>query len=151
MIVTLSQTTWVRSSQFSRKHIDYEILATTGTTVGCDFTGTVVALGSKVTKDYKPGDRISGVTHGSNASRFDSGCFGEYCIVKEGATFKVPDDMSDEKAATVGVAVTTVALAFYDNLGMPYPGSGSSGNGEWVLVYGGSTATGSLAIQSAVQ
>lgn len=139
------------SSQFCRKHIDFDVLATKGTTVGCDFTGTVVALGSKVTKDYKPGDRISGVTHGSNASRFDSGCFGEYCIVKEGATFKVPDSMPDEKAATVGVAVTTVALAFYDNLGMPYPGSERSGNGDWVLLYGGSTATGSLAIQAAVQ
>jgi NADPH:quinone reductase-like Zn-dependent oxidoreductase len=141
----------LRSSRLSRKHIDYEVLTTPGTTVGCDFTGTVVALGSKVTKDYKPGDRIAGVTHGSNASRFDSGCFADYCIVKEGATFKVPDDMSDEKAATVGVAVTTVSLALYDNLGMPYPGSDSSGNGEWVLIYGGSTATGILAIQSAVQ
>ena len=141
----------VRSSQPCRKHIDFEVLATPGTTVGCDFTGTVVALGSKVTKDYKSGDRIAGVTHGSNASRFDSGCFADYCIVKEGATFKVPDDMSDEKAATVGVAVTTVSFALYDNLGMPYPGSEKSGNGEWVLIYGGSTATGILAIQSAVQ
>ena len=140
-----------RSLQVSRKHIDYEVLSIKGTTVGCAFTGTIVALGSKVTKDYKPGDRISGVTHGSNASRFDSGCFGEYCIVKEGVTFKVPDHMPDEKAATVGVAVTTVALGLYDNLGMPYPGSERSGNGDWVLVYGGSTATGSVAIQSAVQ
>ena len=139
------------SSSLSRKHIDFDVLSTPGTTVGCDFTGTVVALGSKVTKDYKPGDLIAGVTHGSNASRSDSGCFSEYCIVKEGATFKVPDSISDEKAATVGVAVTTVALALYDNLGMPFPESGSSGNGEWVLIYGGSTATGSLAIQSAVQ
>jgi NADPH:quinone reductase-like Zn-dependent oxidoreductase len=134
----------------SRKHIDFPFLAAPGATVGCDFTGTVVALGSKVTRDYKPGDRISGVCHGSNASRFDSGCFGEYCVVKEGATFKVPDNMSDEKAATVGVAVVTVALGLYQNLGLPYPGSGKSGNGDWVLIYGGSTATGSIAIQSAV-
>lgn len=118
--------------------------------MGCDFTGTVVALGSKVTKNYKPGDRIAGVTHGSNASRMDSGCFGDYCIVKEGATFKVPESMSDEKAATVGVSVTTVSLGLYDNLAMPYPGTESSGKGEWVLIYGGSTATGSVAIQSAV-
>jgi NADPH:quinone reductase-like Zn-dependent oxidoreductase len=58
--------------------------------------------------------------------------------------------MSDEKAAAVGVSVTTVALALYDNLAMPYPGSKKSGNGEWVLIYGGSTATASVAIQSAV-
>lgn len=119
--------------------------------MGCDFTGTVVALGSKISKSYKPGDRIAGVNHGSNASHLDDGCFGDYCIVKEGATFKVPDSMSDEQAATVGVAVTTVALALYQNLEMPYPGSNSSGNGEWVLIYGGSTATGSVAIQSAAQ
>lgn len=71
-------------------------------------------------------------------------------MVKEGASFKVPESISDEKAATVGVSVTTVALALYDNLGMPYPESSESGNGDWVLIYGGSTATGSLAIQSAV-
>jgi NADPH:quinone reductase-like Zn-dependent oxidoreductase len=133
-----------------RKHIDWPFLATEGTTVGCDFTGTVVALGSKVTKNYKPGDRIAGVTHGSNASRMDSGCFGDYCIAKEGATFKVPESMSVEKAATVGVSVTTVSLGLYDNLAMPYPGADSSGKGAWVLIYGGSTATGSVAIQSAV-
>lgn len=73
-------------------------------------------------------------------------------MVKEGLTFKVPDQMSDEQAATVGVAVTTVGLALYGKLGMPMPGSGSSktGEGQWLLVYGGSTATGSVAIQSAV-
>jgi NADPH:quinone reductase-like Zn-dependent oxidoreductase len=70
--------------------------------------------------------------------------------VKEGATFKVPDNMSDERAATVGVAVVTVALGLYQNLEMPYPGSEKAGNGDWVLIYGGSTATGSIAIQSAV-
>ena len=70
--------------------------------------------------------------------------------MKEGPTFKVPDSLPDEKAATVGVSVTTIALGLYDNLGMLYPGSESSGNGDWVLVYGGSTGMGSLAIQSAV-
>jgi NADPH:quinone reductase-like Zn-dependent oxidoreductase len=141
---------YVLAHQLCRKHIDFPFLSTPGTTVGCDFTGTVVALGSKVTRDYKPGDRIAGVTHGSNASQLDGGCFGEYCVVKEGATFKVPDNLSVEKAATVGVAVVTVALALYQNLEMPYPGSEKSGNGKWVLIYGGSTATGSVAIQSAV-
>lgn len=137
------------SSQVYRKHIDLPFLAPTGATVGCDFTGTVVALGPKVTKDYEPGDRIAGVCHGSNATYLDDGCFGEYCLVKEGATFKIPDHMPDEQAATIGVATVTIALGLYRNLGMPYPGSKTSGNGEWVLVYGGSTAMGSMAIQCA--
>jgi NADPH:quinone reductase-like Zn-dependent oxidoreductase len=119
-------------------------------TVGCDVTGTLVALGSKVTKDYKVGDRISGVTHGSNLSEPEDGTFGEYCVVKEGLTFKVPEHMSDEQAATVGVAVTTIASGLYDKLGMPMPGSQKTGDGQWLLVYGGSTAMGTFAIQCAV-
>jgi NADPH:quinone reductase-like Zn-dependent oxidoreductase len=118
--------------------------------VGCDFVGTVVALGPKVTKDYKIGDRIAGVNHGSNQTQPEDGTFGEYCLAKEGLSFKVPDQMSDEKAATVGVVVTTVALGLYGKLGMPMPGSGETGGGQWLLVYGGSTATGSVAIQCAV-
>ena len=140
----------IRADHDHRKHIDTPVLATPGVTVGCDFTGTVVALGSKVTKDYRPGDRIAGVAHGSNQTQSEDGTFGEYCLVKEGVTFKVPDHMSDEKAATVGVAVTTVGLALYGKLGMPMPGSQKTGEGQWLLVYGGSTATGSVAIQSAV-
>jgi NADPH:quinone reductase-like Zn-dependent oxidoreductase len=133
-----------------RKHIDIPILATPGVTVGCDFVGTVVALGPKVTKDYKVGDRIAGCTHGCNKTEPEDGAFGEYCMVKEGISFKVPEKMPDAKAATVGVAVTTVALGLYGKLGMPMPGSGKTGEGQWLLVYGGSTATGSVAIQSAV-
>lgn len=69
--------------------------------------------------------------------------------MKEGATYKVPDHMSDEQAATIGVAIVTIALGLYQNLGMPYPGSTGSGNGEWVLIYGGSSAMGTMAIQCA--
>jgi len=133
-----------------RKHIDIPILSTAGVTVGCDLVGTVVALGPKVTKDYKVGDRIAGVCHGSNLTQPEDGAFGEYSVVKEGLTFKVPEQMSDEQAATVGVAVTTIASGLYDKLGMPMPGSQKTGEGHWLLVYGGSTAMGSLAIQSAV-
>jgi NADPH:quinone reductase-like Zn-dependent oxidoreductase len=119
-------------------------------TVGCDFVGTVVALGPKVTKDYKVGDRIAGVSHGSNKTEPEDGTFAEYCLAKEGLSFKVPEKMADEKAATIGVVVTTVALGLYGKLGMPMPGSGKTGEGQWLLVYGGSTATGSVAIQCAV-
>jgi NADPH:quinone reductase-like Zn-dependent oxidoreductase len=87
------------------------------------------------------------VTHGANANDLDSGCFAEYAVVKEGSSYKVPDSLSSEEAATTGVGLITVSMALYQKLGLPFPGEGKSD--EWILIYGGSTATGSLAIQYA--
>jgi NADPH:quinone reductase-like Zn-dependent oxidoreductase len=122
-------------------------LATPGSTVGCDFSGTVIEAGPDCVKGFKAGDRIAGVTHGANASDLNSGCFAEYAVVREGAAYKVPDSLSFEEAATTGVGLITVSLALYQKLGLPFPGEGKSD--EWILIYGGSTATGSLAIQYA--
>ena len=36
-----------------------------GTRSGCDYMGIVEEVGSKVTKQFKKGDRVAGVTHGS--------------------------------------------------------------------------------------
>lgn len=35
-----------------------------GTLVGCDYAGIVEAVGSKATKNLRPGDRIAGFGHG---------------------------------------------------------------------------------------
>lgn len=56
--------------------------------------------------------------------------------------------MSDEEAATLGAGVNTVGLALYKALDLPLPGSGNYGG--YLLIYGGSTASGTLAIQYAV-
>jgi NADPH:quinone reductase-like Zn-dependent oxidoreductase len=61
---------------------------------------------------------------------------------------KLPDNLSDEDAATLGVGVTTVGQGLYQSLGLPLPGAEKAGYP--LLVYGGSTATGSLAIQFGV-
>ena len=55
--------------------------------------------------------------------------------------------MSDEEASTLGVGVVTCGQALYQSLGLPLPGSGKYGG--YLLVYGGSTATGTYAIQYA--
>lgn len=46
------------------KHIDFARTGP-GSIIGCDYAGVVEAVGSKVTKAFKKGDRISGVVHGS--------------------------------------------------------------------------------------
>jgi NADPH:quinone reductase-like Zn-dependent oxidoreductase len=61
---------------------------------------------------------------------------------------KLPDNISDEDASTLGVGVTTVGQGLYQSLGLPLPGAEKANYP--LLVYGGSTATGSLAIQFGV-
>jgi NADPH:quinone reductase-like Zn-dependent oxidoreductase len=56
--------------------------------------------------------------------------------------------MADEDAATLGVGITTVGQSLYQALGLPLPGSGIKA-GFPILIYGGSSATGTLAIQYA--
>jgi NADPH:quinone reductase-like Zn-dependent oxidoreductase len=56
--------------------------------------------------------------------------------------------MSFEDAATLGVGVTTVGQALYQSLGLPLPASGARADVP-ILIYGGSSATGTLAIQYA--
>lgn len=58
--------------------------------------------------------------------------------------------MSDEDASTLGVAIITCGQAMYQSLGLPEPGDGMEKYNGFFLVYGGSTATGTLAIQYAV-
>ena len=68
-----------------------------------------------------------------------------YCVAKGDIGLKIPDNTTDEEASTLGVGINTVGQGLYQSLGLPLPGSGKAGIP--LLVYGGSTATGSLAIQ----
>ncbi|MCJ1434762.1 hypothetical protein MMC27_004132 [Xylographa pallens] len=129
------------------KHIDF--LGPTGTTVGCDFAGVIEEVGPRVTKDWKKGDRIAAFVHGCNAVELEDGCFAEYAVAKGDLQMKIPEGLSDEQAATLGVGITTVGQALYQSLGLPL--QGRKNDGTTLLVYGGSTATGSLAIQFAVR
>ena len=45
--------------------------------------------------------------------------------------------------------LVTVALGLYKHLGLPLPPTRGQATSSWILVYGGSSATGTLAIQFA--
>lgn len=76
-------------------------------------------------------------------------------MVKGGLGAHVPSHMSDAEAASLGTGIITCGQALYQSLGLPLPSStadatGDNGKGKfWFLVYGASTATGTLAIQYA--
>ena len=46
------------------KHID-SARTDPGSRIGCDYAGVVEEVGTKVTKSFKKGNRISGVVHGA--------------------------------------------------------------------------------------
>ena len=61
---------------------------------------------------------------------------------------KIPYNISSKDAATLGVGMFTVGKSLYHSLGLPLPTQPAKDKFP-VLTYGGSTATGTLAIQLA--
>lgn len=119
--------------------------------VGCDYAGTVVSIGSEVTKPFKVGDQVYGVAHGSNTSEAYDGIFAEYAMVKGDVTMHAPQGVSLEDLCTIPLCAITAGQGLFQpgkGLGLALPGEGN-GNGEWLLIYGGSTTSGCLGIQYA--
>jgi aspyridone synthetase trans-acting enoyl reductase len=83
---------------------------------------------------------------GNNPIRRDNGAFAEYVAVPRQLVWKIPADMSFQTAATLGIGLATAGLALYNGLQLPLPLSAPEVP-TTVLVYGGGTATGALAIQ----
>ena len=136
--VALNPTDWKHIDRFSHENH----------TVGCDYSGVVVEVGPSVKKSWKKGDRVAGFSHGAKSSEPECGCFGEYAIAKGDIQLKVPESVSDEEAATLGVGISTVGQGLYQSLGLPMPDAPAKEKIP-VLIYGGSTATGLFAIQFA--
>lgn len=89
-----------------------------------------------------------------NDANPETGAFARYIISKGDLVVRIPDAVTWEEAATVGVALITVGLALYHFLPLPLPGIDEkpikeSESAAPILIYGGSTATGTIAIQFA--
>ncbi|KAJ4355839.1 uncharacterized protein N0V89_003860 [Didymosphaeria variabile] len=135
--VALNPTDW--------KHLEYGI--PTRPTVGCDFAGVVEKVGPEVTR-FKKGERVFGLAHGSNEGRPDNAAFQEYVYTKEAVMAHIPDHLSFEEAATFPVGILTVGQGMYQEMPVPWPDSPLKEKVP-MLIYGGSSATGALAIQFA--
>ncbi|KAI9150469.1 alcohol dehydrogenase GroES-like domain-containing protein [Paramyrothecium foliicola] len=125
---------------------------TPGAIIGCDFAGTAISIGSEV-HGISTGQRLSGFVHGSNPGNLNTGAFAEYLVADARLLIRIPESWSDlEAAALGGVGWGTVALAMESSLllpglpSRPHPPRGD-GTRHQVLVYGGATATGTMACQ----
>jgi NADPH:quinone reductase-like Zn-dependent oxidoreductase len=100
--------------------------------MGADFAGVVAEIGAEVTK-FAVGDAVFGA---------HSGAFAEYLLVPEdGGIAAIPEGVSFESAAAVGVAALTALQALRD--------AGGLVAGEKVLINGASGGVGTYAVQIA--
>lgn len=119
-----------------------------GNTVGCDFCGIVESAGESAL--VSPGETVCGADFPYRPDNKLNGAFAQYAVTDSRHVLRVPEDWSDTQAAALGaIGWCTACLAISDpealNLkGMP---SRPSEKPSPVLVYGGATATGLVAIQ----
>ena len=88
------------------KHVLDPDISVPGSTLGCDYSGTVVKVGNNLTVPLKVGDRIAGAVHGGKY--IGKGAFAEYARVESELAWKVPDSISLDKASSYGVPWLTV-------------------------------------------
>lgn len=135
------------------KSLDYS--PAPGAIMGFDFAGTIVALGSDAVAagHLAVGDRVAGVVYGMDRLQPDVGAFAQYVGALADLVLKLPDHMSFQDAAALGLATATAAYGVFHELQLAgsldslIAGADVPRAGGFVLVAGGSTATGTRAIQ----
>lgn len=129
-----------------------------GATLGCDFSGDVVRIGPEVKMAtaeglLQLGDRVCGFVYGNHPNRLDNGAFAEFVAVPGDLVYRLPANLSYAQAATIPVGLSTVGLALCHQWKLPFPhtvpaaSTSPFSKPQYVLIYGGNTATGTLAIQ----
>lgn len=120
-----------------------------GSIAGCDFCG-IVATEATADNRLPRGTKVCGALFPYSPADPDNGSFAQFCVVDARLLVKVPDSWSDLEAASIGVGFSTISLALSDPnaLGLEgLPTKPSHKSKDPVLIYGGATASGTLACQ----
>jgi putative PIG3 family NAD(P)H quinone oxidoreductase len=99
---------------------------------GLEIAGEVVALGADTTK-HKVGDKVMSLVAG--------GGYAQYCIAQDAQAMAVPPSLSIEEAGAIPETLMTVWHNVFERGGLK--------PGETLLIHGGSSGIGTMAIQLA--
>ena len=99
---------------------------------GLEIAGEVVAVGDGVTK-HKIGDRVMSLVAG--------GGYAQYCIAQDVQAMTVPDALTMQEAGATAETLMTVWHNVFERGGLT--------SGEMLLIHGGSSGIGTMAIQLA--
>ena len=146
---------WVLQYQGSilASHLKYPMV------LGSDVAGTVVEVGPKVTR-FKVGDRVAGsaVSIAKESNSASEGAFQLYTVMREYLVAPIPDHVTDEQAAVVGLGICTSAYGLFhknylalDMPQVPPPQNPQPGKKypRAIIVTGGASNVGSCGIQLA--
>ncbi len=100
--------------------------------MGLECSGEIVEIGSDVS-GWAVGDRVCGLMAG--------GGYAEFAAVDQGSLFKIPDGMSFEEAGALPEVMMTVWANIFDRCQFKA--------GETLLIHGGTSGIGTMAIQMA--
>lgn len=151
----LPKTLLIKTTAVAVNPFDYKMpmnFPSAGATIGIDFVGRIARIDTEAASsrpDLSVGDTVCGFIHGSNPAAPDSGTFAEYVRAPAQLVYKVPAAMKVEEAATYGCALASMCLAMWKSLDLPASPRQplTADSPAYVLVYGGSTATGTMALQ----
>lgn len=130
-----------------------------GATLGCEFSGDVAKVGSSVANErLVVGAAVFGCVYGNHPGQPHNGAFAEFVAVAGDLVYLLPKHLSYQEAATIGVALPTVGMSIYYPWKLPMPATDTNPShpssspstqqdAQYVLVYGGSTAMGAMALQ----
>lgn len=114
--------------------------------LGVDLSGTVVALGSGVTR-FQVGQRVTGHCDSLLTKKKTNSAFQLYATCLEVLVCRVPDSVPLVNAAVLPLAVDTASTGLFSILKMPFPVINPKLTGRKILIWGGSSSVGSCAIQ----
>lgn len=121
---------------------------TAGAVAGFDFAGTVEQVGPDATKcGFQAGDRVCTAVMGMNSNEPTVGAFAEHTAAFEWILLKLPLHLSFEEGASLGISFMTTGLAIFKSLQVPGLPLDPATQSLPVLVFGGSSSTGTAAIQ----
>ncbi|KAL3483763.1 chaperonin 10-like protein [Aspergillus germanicus] len=131
--------------------------------IGCDVAGEVYEVGADVTR-FKKGDRVTGHAINLITGRPQDGAFALYTVVPADKAAILPDSISFTDGAVLPLALEAAVCALClqvpgealpgvstPALGLPYPSLDEQTKpiGKVLIVYGGSSAVGSMTTQIA--
>lgn len=122
-------------------------MASEGATAGSNCARIIVAIGRDVPKHrFAPSDRVCAPLPAMNPLAPNISAFSEYVGIWSDFALKVPHDMSLESAAALRISAMTISYALFRSLNIPGHPERPATKQTMVLVYGGSTASGTMAI-----